>query len=202
VNPTNTPFVIGFYGESNSGKTTLIIDLVQRLINEGLTVATVKQTDKPHGIDTQGKDTWKHAKAGAHLVVFSSTTETDYLLQHHQTTKEILQSINLLVPCDIVLIEGAQDEAIPKIRLGSSTVERYHTVHLEHVDIEHIMTYIHQHMNKRGITMKSTIEVKVNGKPLPLTEFPAEFITSTILGMLSSLKGVDEIQTVEIILKQ
>jgi molybdopterin-guanine dinucleotide biosynthesis protein B len=202
VNATIQPFVLGFYGESDSGKTTLLVDLVHRLINEGLTVATVKQTDKSHGIDTQGKDTWKHAKAGAHLVVFSSTTETDYLLQHHQTTKQILHTINHFVPCDIVLIEGARDDAIPKIRLRSSTVERHHTVHLERVDVEHIMTYIHQHINTRGITMKSTIEVKVNGKPLPLTEFPAEFITSTILGMLSSLKGVDEIQTVEIILKQ
>jgi hypothetical protein len=40
--------------------------------------------------------------------------------------------------------------------------------------------------------------VKVNGKKVPLTEFPTEFIENTICGMLKSLKGVDEIKNVEI----
>ena len=40
--------------------------------------------------------------------------------------------------------------------------------------------------------------VKVNGKELPLTEFPTEFIQNTICGMLESLKGVEEINKVEI----
>ena len=42
------------------------------------------------------------------------------------------------------------------------------------------------------------ITIKVNGKNIPLTEFPAEFIKNSICGMLRSLKGVDEIKTVEI----
>ena len=42
------------------------------------------------------------------------------------------------------------------------------------------------------------IKVKVNGKDIPLTEFPAEFIKNSICGMLRTLKGVDEIKTVEI----
>jgi hypothetical protein len=40
--------------------------------------------------------------------------------------------------------------------------------------------------------------IKVDGKQIPLTEFPSEFIKQTIIGMLSSLKGVDEINSVEI----
>jgi hypothetical protein len=42
------------------------------------------------------------------------------------------------------------------------------------------------------------ISIKVNGKEIPLTEFPTEIIKSTICGMLKSLKGVDEIKNVEI----
>ena len=45
------------------------------------------------------------------------------------------------------------------------------------------------------------ITVKINGKDIPLTEFPAEFITNSICGMLRSLKGVEEIKDVEIKLK-
>jgi molybdopterin-guanine dinucleotide biosynthesis protein B len=46
-----------------------------------------------------------------------------------------------------------------------------------------------------------TITLKVNGKEVPLTQFPAEIITQTILGMLKALKGVEEIKDVEISIK-
>ena len=42
------------------------------------------------------------------------------------------------------------------------------------------------------------ITIKVNGKNITITEFPAEFIKNSICGMLRSLKGVDDIKTVEI----
>ncbi len=42
------------------------------------------------------------------------------------------------------------------------------------------------------------ISIKVNGKQIPLTEFPSEIIKNTICGMLKALKGVDEIKDVEI----
>lgn len=45
------------------------------------------------------------------------------------------------------------------------------------------------------------IIIKVNGKQIPLTEFPSEIIKNTICGMLKTLKGVDEIKNVEIIFK-
>lgn len=41
--------------------------------------------------------------------------------------------------------------------------------------------------------------IKVNGKKILLTEFPTEIIKNTICGMLKSLKGVEEINKVEII---
>jgi hypothetical protein len=42
----------------------------------------------------------------------------------------------------------------------------------------------------------------VNGKTIPLTEFPDEFIQNTILGMITSLKGVDEVKTVNLRLEE
>ena len=46
------------------------------------------------------------------------------------------------------------------------------------------------------------IIIKVNGKKIPLTEFPTKFIKNTITGMLQSLKGIDDIQEVEIYFKK
>lgn len=45
------------------------------------------------------------------------------------------------------------------------------------------------------------ISLVVNGKPIPLTEFPSSIIIKTILGMLQALKDVKEPKTVEIKIK-
>ena len=42
------------------------------------------------------------------------------------------------------------------------------------------------------------IEIEINGEQVELTEFPSKIIINTILGMLKSLRGVDEIDTAEI----
>jgi hypothetical protein len=45
------------------------------------------------------------------------------------------------------------------------------------------------------------ITITVNGKEIPLTEFPKSILIKTILGMLEALKGVDVVKTVEIRIK-
>jgi hypothetical protein len=50
--------------------------------------------------------------------------------------------------------------------------------------------------------MVKQVELKINGKKIPLSEFPEEFIKNTLFGMVSTLKGVDEsIETIRIIVK-
>ena len=108
------PVVIGFYGESKTGKTTLIVEIIKRLTKEGLKIATVKITDKKISIDKEQKDTWKYNNAGSNLVVFSSPIETDFLHFKSLKTDEILKYINKIGKYDIILIEGAHDKNIPK----------------------------------------------------------------------------------------
>jgi len=45
------------------------------------------------------------------------------------------------------------------------------------------------------------ISIIVNGKSIPLTEFPRSIIIKTILGMLEALKDVEDPRTVEIKIK-
>ena len=46
------------------------------------------------------------------------------------------------------------------------------------------------------------ITISVNGKEIPLTEFPKNIIIKTILGMLTALKGVNDVKMVEIKIKK
>jgi molybdopterin-guanine dinucleotide biosynthesis protein B len=136
-----SPSIIGFYGESNTGKTTLIVDIIDRLSTEGFNVASVKISDKEITIDSEGKDTWKHSKAGSQLVVFSSESETDFLFKQKLTNDEILNRIKHLGNYDIIIVEGANDENIPKIRIGELD-ERKNTIMTYDNDFEKLINFI------------------------------------------------------------
>jgi molybdopterin-guanine dinucleotide biosynthesis protein B len=140
------PAVFGFYGESDSGKTSLIEKLIERLTNDGYKIVTVKITDKNISIDTEGKDTWKHSQAGSKLVVFSSPLETDYLVKKNQNINEILQNITHLGEFDVMLVEGANDKTTPKIRIGNIS-ERDNTIFTYKGDFEELVNIIKNNIN-------------------------------------------------------
>ncbi|MEK6558107.1 MAG: molybdopterin-guanine dinucleotide biosynthesis protein B [Candidatus Margulisiibacteriota bacterium] len=69
------PPIICVVGASGSGKTTLIEGLIAGLSAKGYFVGAVKH--HYHGdfeIDHEGKDTWRHARAGAKSISISSPT--------------------------------------------------------------------------------------------------------------------------------
>jgi len=192
------PVVFGVYGESKSGKTRLIVDIIKQLTKEGFKIASVKISDKKIDIDTKTKDTWKFAEAGSHLVVLSSTDETDFLLKNKLSTQKIIDKIYFISNFDLIIIEGVNDNFTPKIKLGSIK-ERKNTILNYKGDFEKLIKTIKKEIIRRKNMEK--ISIKVNGKQIPLTEFPAEFIINTITGMLKSLKGVKDIKNIQINIK-
>lgn len=142
------PVVIGFYGKSNTGKTTLIVKIIKRLTSEGLKVATVKITNKNIGIDIEYKDTWKYGKAGSELVVFSSPIETDFLHMKNIETSKILDYIENQGEHDIIIVEGARDKNIPKVRLGD-ILERENTLITYEGDFEKLIEMIKNKITRR-----------------------------------------------------
>jgi len=189
------PTVFGIYGESGTGKTTLVVDVIKQLTKEGFKIASIKISDKKIDIDTKGKDSWKHAQAGSKLVVLSSKEETDFLLKQKEDIYKIINQISYINKYDLILVEGAKDEFIPKIRLGDIE-KRENTMLTYSGDFEKLIEMLKKEFFRRKSMDK--ISVKVNGKTVQLTEFPTEIIKNTICGMLKSLKGVDEIKDVEI----
>ena len=141
------PAVIGFYGETNTGKTTLIVGIIKKLTAEGFKVATVKITDKNIGIDTAEKDTWKYGKAGSELVIFSSPIETDFLHRKITGISKILNYIEDQAEYDIILVEGVRDNNIPKVRLGD-IIERENTLITYDGDFERLMEIINNKIRR------------------------------------------------------
>jgi len=112
------PAIIGFYGYSKSGKTTLINSLISKLKTKGISSAVIKETDKPIRVEEEGKDSLSFRISGAFITAFSSKLETNFTINAPIQTERIIDVISLLSDVDLVFVEGASSPAIPKIRLG------------------------------------------------------------------------------------
>jgi molybdopterin-guanine dinucleotide biosynthesis adapter protein len=135
------PFVLGFYGPSNSGKTTILIDLIKNFSNK-YRIASVKITDKNISIDQEGKDTFNHAKAGSELVVFSTGSETSFVFKQKQKVEQIIDKImKTNNDIDIVFIEGVNDEDTSKIRIGDIE-ERSNTIASFEKNSEEVLVFV------------------------------------------------------------
>ena len=127
--------VFGIYGESNTGKTTLLERLIKHLTNDGFSVGSIKVTDKEISVDTPGKDTWKHYNAGSKITVFSSKIETSFMVREQMKIDKIIDNLEKLGHFDIILIEGANDQNTPKIKIGNAE-ERENTIFTHTGDFE------------------------------------------------------------------
>jgi len=100
--------IIAVVGSKKSGKTTAIEPLVQGLTKRGYKIATIKHIPEvDFTIDTKGKDTWRHAKAGASTVISVAPKELA-TIKKVDTTKYNLNEItrNVEEDVDIIILEG------------------------------------------------------------------------------------------------
>lgn len=114
--------VIAVIGSKRSGKTTTIEVLVRGLTKQGYRVATIKHVSKPNfTIDCEGKDTWRHAQAGAQTTVVVAPKELG-IIKKTNTMRLSLQKIlkNCQNNVDIIILEGfrslvGKKTTVPKI---------------------------------------------------------------------------------------
>lgn len=111
------PPIICIVGRSETGKTTLLEKLIRDLVGRGYRVGTVKHAAKDFDIDQDGKDSWRHKRAGAHAVIVSSPAKI--AIVKDTTRDQPLNSLSsqYLHDVDIVLTEGYKREKKPKIEV-------------------------------------------------------------------------------------
>ncbi|MDE0781286.1 MAG: molybdopterin-guanine dinucleotide biosynthesis protein B [Alphaproteobacteria bacterium] len=110
--------VAGIVGWHNSGKTTLVVALVQELTARGHRVSTIKHAHHEFDVDTPGKDSWLHRDAGATEVMVGSGKR--WALMHElrgSREPDLEELINRMNPVDIVLVEGFKNAGHEKIEV-------------------------------------------------------------------------------------
>jgi molybdopterin-guanine dinucleotide biosynthesis protein B len=112
--------IIGIYGNTDAGKTNFVERLIGSLVKKGYAVSSVKHTPHKKSIDREGKETWKHWKAGSDPVVFASGVETT-TIQHSETSAdEISKRILREYDPDVLVFQGFKGGPFRRWRSGRS----------------------------------------------------------------------------------
>lgn len=208
--------IISIVGKSDSGKTTLIEKLVPELTRRGYRVATIKHDMHEFEVDREGKDSRRHKKAGAHTVVISSPKKIALIRDVERDLK--LEEIRdkLIQDVDLILTEGYKKDVQPKIEVfrEEKHKELLCTKEDNLVGIVSNKTFdigvscfflddmkgLADYIESRFLASekKGEISLQVNGKNIALTPFVKRILTKTIKGMLSSLKGCETSESIDI----
>jgi molybdopterin-guanine dinucleotide biosynthesis protein B len=253
------PKFVAVIGGKHSGKTTVIQHLVSELKNRGYRIGSAKEMSRTGWVDLSDKDTWKHASAGAEIVIATPLNETVCFIKKRLNLNEILTFFHGL---DYVILEGFEDEkTIPKIIAAKDAEEAIayfdglaiaisgiiagldreveKASHLKvpiincETEAEKLVNLVERmafpklpgmsHCRECGhiscyefaraliagkevlkncplLTMDEVI-LNVNDNRIPLKQFPRLIIKNTVLGMISSLSGVRNINKVEIVIR-
>jgi molybdopterin-guanine dinucleotide biosynthesis protein B len=110
--------IFGMVGWRDSGKTTLIVNLLPELIRRGLEISTIKHTHHRFDIDKPEKDSFKHREAGAREVLVTSSVRWALMHELHGNPEEEVKSmIARMEPVDLLLIEGFKKHGHPKMEV-------------------------------------------------------------------------------------
>ncbi len=116
--------VIGVAGFKNAGKTTLVEKLVRELTGRGYRVSTVKHAHHSFDIDHEGRDSFRHRKAGATEVAVVSRHRWAIIHESREEAEPPLDAILAkLAPCDLVIVEGYKRDNHDKIEVRNLALD-------------------------------------------------------------------------------
>ncbi len=101
----------------NAGKTTAVVNLVSEFKRRGLRVGTIKQIHEMNfSMDKRGKDSWRHAEAGADIVIAASPVEA-VAIKRIKGLNRYSEALALLAgqELDILIIEGHPGVDMPML---------------------------------------------------------------------------------------
>ena len=211
------PSIISIVGRAKAGKTTLMEKLIGELKSRGYRVATIKHTPQGMSLDKPDKDSWRHLNAGSEATIVSSP---DKIVLIKPVGREIaLDEVARLFgeDYDIILAEGFKQDNAPKIEvhrreagpplgavkklLAIATDEPLETKTRQFSlqDVKGLADLL-----EKGFIepQKERVSLYVNKVPLSLSSFPKEIITNIILALVSSLKGVEKVKSLDIFLRR
>lgn len=212
--------IVCIVGKSGAGKTTLIERLIPVLLKRGYRVGTLKHDVHGFEMDKEGKDTWKHKKAGARATLISSASRIGLIsdvereMEPPQLVKRFLNDV------DIVIAEGYKKSSLPKIEVHreevsdellclpqenliaivSDTKRLPDVPQVKWNEIDKLADIIEEKVIKPHPV--NEIELEVNGKSIPLKPFVADMLSGMLFGSVVSLKDCEDAKEIRVYVRK
>jgi molybdopterin-guanine dinucleotide biosynthesis protein B len=202
--------ILCFVGASNSGKTTYLEKIIPELCRRGYRVGTIKHDVHGFEMDREGKDTWRHRKAGAGTIAISSPSQVASIRK-----VEAEMSIEELVAHyfwseHLLITEGFKRSRFPKIEVFRTAVEPHPICGTEDnliavvtddaVEVD-VPVFRFDQVEQMGEFIENrylrdrkeqAVSVFLDGKKLPMNAFVRDILAGTVRGMLSTLRGWED----------
>lgn len=206
--------VFSVIGRSETGKTTLITELVRELKSRGISVGVMKHCPRGFDLDVEGKDSWRFREAGADAVFLLSPGTLGMIkdvgnkLTLAQITDGFLRNLDLVITegypdgargrkIEVLRSSISQELLSPPDQLTAVVADFHVGIGLPqfgHEDVVRIADFMVGHMQEEV----RHVELKVNGKDVDLNPFVQTIFTNTIMGLVSSLRIKEEPKRVEL----
>lgn len=111
------PAVFCVSGIKDSGKTGLIIKLINEFIREGYVVSVIKHDGHDYVMDYDGTDTFRFRSAGAKLSAIFSDSQFSINCSSKTDIGELVELVKRAQKSDIIIIEGMKGASYPKIEV-------------------------------------------------------------------------------------
>ncbi len=212
--------IVSIVGRSGSGKTTLLEKVISELKRRGYRVGVIKHDAHGFEIDHEGKDSWRHKKAGAVTVALSSPDKFAVIkdVKAEWGPERIISSY--LSDVDVVVTEGFKQSDFPKIEV----IRKANSVTPVCAKDRRLMAYVTDVKLKTGLPVlrlgdykgvarliekeiirkaePASIHLTVDGKTIALKPFIENLIKDGVTGMIKSLKGCSGAGEIEIKIKK
>lgn len=208
--------VVSIVGSSGSGKTTLLEKVIAQLKKRGWRVAVLKHDAHGFEIDHEGKDSWRHKKAGAATVALSSPDKFAVIKDVSAEWPPERLIASYLADADIVITEGYKKGPFQKIEVvraahSKKPVAAKDPLLLAYVsdialktavpifglgDYKGVARFIEKEVLLKAAP--ATVSLVVDGAIVPLKPFIEALLREAVIGMTRSLKGCKDAKDVEI----
>lgn len=107
--------IIAVCGVKNSGKTTLLVRLVEALTKKDIPVAVIKHDGHDFACDIPGTDSYRLHQAGAYGTAVFSKNRT--FVHKEKSIKQVKELIGQFPEAEIIFIEGMKNSNYEKIEV-------------------------------------------------------------------------------------
>jgi molybdopterin-guanine dinucleotide biosynthesis adapter protein len=210
------PPIVCIVGASDSGKTTFLEQLIPELVRRGYRIGTIKHDAHGFDMDREGKDTWRHRRAGAQTIAISSPGLVASIRRCDPEMDLDELAGRYFWQEDLVLTEGFKRSQCPKIEVFRAAVEaqpicgahdnlvalitddvdQAEVPVFRFADVTRVADFIETRYLKER--QEANVLLRLDGKKLPLNNFVRDFVVGAIVGMLSTLRGWKQPQSLDL----